>query len=53
MNWNQTQLNTRKPITLETSKRAGDILSTRISASLVASFRARSTSQPNTRTMNK
>ncbi len=26
MNWNQTQLNTRKPITLETSKRVGDIL---------------------------
>ena len=26
MNWNQTQLNTRKPITLETAKRVGDIL---------------------------
>jgi hypothetical protein len=26
VNWNQTQLNTRKPVTLETSKRVGDIL---------------------------
>ena len=26
MNWNQTQLSTRKPITLETAKRVGDIL---------------------------
>ena len=26
LNWNQTQLNTRKSITLETSKRVGDIL---------------------------
>jgi len=26
MNWNQTQLSTRKPITLETSRRVGDIL---------------------------
>ena len=26
MNWNQTRMNTRKPITLETTRKLGDVL---------------------------